>query len=178
MIRREDAVILVIDMQEKLLPKIRGKKKLLEGIDTIIRFGIELSIPVIATEQYSKGLGGTIPEIADILPESPIDKMTFSCMGCDIFQETLKSMKRRQLIVTGIETHVCVMQTCLSAIDEGYEVYLVADAVSAHGKQHHNVAMERMVKAGVTLVTAEMLMFETLQIAGTPDFKKILPLIK
>lgn len=178
MLNRDEVALIVIDVQDKLLPTINGKDILLERIVSLIRFARELAIPVLATEQYPKGLGATTASVSDALEHPPLEKMAFSCMGEPNFVSALESLGRRQLLVIGIETHVCVMQTCLMALKKGYEVFLPVDAVGAHNKRHHETALQRMASSGVTMATAEMTMFEALKVAGTPDFKKILPLIK
>lgn len=178
MLDRDEVVLVVIDVQDKLLPTIKDKNALLERIVSLIQFARELSIPILATEQYPKGLGPTTASVSDALEKPPLEKMAFSCMGEPKFVSALESLGRRQLLVIGIETHVCVMQTCLMALKKGYEVFLPVDAVGAHKKRHHRTALQRMASAGVTMATAEMIMFEALKVAGTPDFKKILPLIK
>ena len=129
MIDRENTALIVIDYQDKLLTKIEVSKKIVKKTIKLIRFAKELEIPVLLTEQYPAGLGNTFKEIASQLEgNAPLEKMAFGCFGDDGFRAALEETGKRQLLVTGVETHVCVMQTVLTALDEGFEVFVPIDA--------------------------------------------------
>lgn len=179
MIERENTALIVIDYQDKLLPKIKVTGKIVKKAIKLIRFAKELAIPVLLTEQYPAGLGNTCKEIASELKgNAPLEKMAFGCLGDESFRTALEETGRRQLVVTGVETHVCVMQTVLTALDEGFEVFVPIDAVGSREKREHKAGLRRMGTAGAQLVTTEMAMFEILRVAGTPEFKQALPMLK
>lgn len=179
MINKNNSALVVIDYQEKLLPKIKVADKTVKQGVKLIRFARELSIPVIVTEQYPTGLGNTCKAIAsEIEGTTPLEKMTFGCMGDDAFRTALEETGRKQLIVTGVETHVCVMQTVLAAVKEDFDVFVPMDAVAARKKGEHKAGLRRMEAIGAHIVTTEMAMFEALRIAGTSEFKQVLPILK
>ncbi|MCP4641659.1 MAG: hydrolase [bacterium] len=179
MIRRDGIVLLVIDFQDRLLPKIPVASAIIPQVKRMVRFCRELKIPILWTEQYPKGLGGTVNDVAcELKGMDPIEKTAFGCMGDAGFVDALKATARKQLLITGVEAHVCVMQTALEAIEQGYEVFIVRDAVGSRAKREFKAGVARMRDAGAELVTAEMAMFEILRQAGTPEFKRVLPLLK
>jgi len=179
MLRREDTVVVVIDFQEKLTPRIAGLGPLLEQAVRLIRFARELELPVLVTEQYPRGLGPTIPEVAEALGKTaPMAKTAFGCLGDGAFAEALAGTGRRQLLITGVETHVCVMQTALQALEQGYEVFVAQDAVGSRSPTETVAGLARMTRAGAEPVTVEMALFELLREAGTPEFRRVLPLLK
>lgn len=173
-------VLLVIDIQDKLFPPAgSAPEELISSAQRLIRCAQCLGIPILVTEQNPGKLGGTNERVSEVLEGVPrFAKMEFGCLANGAFHHALASLKRSQLLLTGMETHVCVMQTALAALDSGYEVFVARDAVlSAHEKQYH-AGLERMDRAGATLVTAQMAMFELLREAGTPEFKQLLPVLK
>lgn len=179
MLNAPDAALVVIDFQERLLPQIPRAAEILPIAAKLIQFARELSLPILWTEQYRKGLGDTVPEIrAALQGYQPIEKLAFGCLGDAAFNKALLNAHRRQLILTGVEAHVCVMQTALRAREQGYEVFVVRDATASRHDAQCAAGLDRMARAGVELVTAEMAMFELLGAAGTPVFKKVLPLLK
>jgi nicotinamidase-related amidase len=179
MIERSRLALVVIDYQEKLLPHIFNADAILAQALKLIEFAKALSIPVLCTEQYPKGLGHSVPAISDALADvDAMDKTSFGCMGDATFVQNLKRLQRDQLLVTGIETHVCVMQTVLAAQTAGYQTFVPRDAVGSRAQSEYDAGLDRMQRAGSELVTTEMAMFETLREAGTPEFKRVLPLIK
>jgi len=179
MLDRNDVVLVVIDYQEKLLPKIHEADAVVAQAVRLIRFARELDIPVLWTEQYPKGLGPTVDAIAKELESmAPIEKMSFGCFGDEPFAEFLGAAGRNQLLLTGIEAHICVMQTALGGIQNGYEVYIPRDAVGSRFPAEYEAGLHRLEQAGAKLVTTEMALFEILREAGTADFKKVLPLLK
>ncbi len=179
MLDRDSVALVVIDYQEKLLPKIHDAEAVTGQAVKLIRFAKELGIPILWTEQYPKGLGRTVPEVAGELREkAPVEKTAFGCLGDSAFLNALEATGRRQLLMTGIEAHICVMQTALSALNQGYEVYIPRDAVGSRLPAERDAGLHRLEAAGADLVTTEMAMFEILREAGTPEFKKVLPLLK
>lgn len=179
MLDRNKTVLVVIDFQEKLLPTIPVADEVLPQAIKLIRFARELAIPILWTEQYPQGLGNTAPEIAAELEGlTAIEKTSFGCMGDAGFARALADTGRTQLLLTGVETHVCVMQTALAAVEQGYEVYVPRDAAASQEKRQYKAALRRMERAGVVLGLTQMMLFELLGEAGTPEFKKALPLLK
>ena len=179
MLDRDAVALVVIDYQEKLLPKIRDADAVSGQAIKLIRFARELSIPTLWTEQYPKGLGHTIgPIAAELTGVTPIEKTAFGCLGDPAFAQALDRSGRRQLLLTGIEAHICVMQTALLAIEKGYTVFIPRDAVGSRSEREYDAGLDRLERAGAELVTTEMAIFEMLREAGTPEFKKALPLIK
>jgi nicotinamidase-related amidase len=179
MLDRDAVSLVVIDYQEKLLPKIRCADEVSAQAIKLIRFARELDIPVLWTEQYPKGLGRTVLPIAEELTGiSVFEKTAFGCLGDPAFTNALDATRRRQLLLTGIEAHICVMQTALLAIDKGYRVFIPRDAVGSRSESEYNAGLDRLERAGAELVTTEMALFEILREAGTPEFKKTLPLFK
>ena len=179
LLSREGTILVVIDVQEKLFAKMEEKEQIAKNICRLIRFAEILGIPIIITEQYPKGLGPTIPEIRELaLGIKPIEKMEFSCLASSTFKERLSETQTRSLILTGIEAHICVSQTAIEALTSGYRVYVVADAISSRRREDKMVAIERMRQEGAIIVSSEMLMYEMLRKAGTPEFKRVLELVK
>ena len=179
MLDRDATLLVVIDYQEKLLPKILGAEALTEQAVKLIRFARELEVPILCTEQYPKGLGHTVAPIAAALEGIvPLEKTAFGCLGDAGFTEALEASGRKQLLLTGIEAHICVMQTALGALDEGYEVYIPRDAVGSRFALEYEAGLHRLEGAGAEIVTTEMALFELLREAGTPEFKKALPFLK
>jgi len=171
----ENTVLLVIDMQEKLLPEMKNSativwntRRLLDGADI-------LGIPKLGTEQYRKGLSATTPELAEKLGELP-DKLEFSSYNSIAPQ--LEELNRPKILLAGIETHVCVQQTALDLLSVGYDVYVSADASSSRFDVDREIALRRMEASGVTLTTTEAALFEWCRVAGTPRFKQISQLIR
>lgn len=179
MIERKNVTLLVIDYQEKLLPKIHNADAVVAQAVRLIRFARELDIPILLTEQYPKGLGRTVDAIAKELDGiAPIEKTSFGCLGDDGFLAALDATGRNQLLLTGVEAHICVMQTALMAVRRGYEVFIPRDAVGSRLSSEYEAGLERLDRSGAVLVTTEMALFETLREAGTPEFKQVLPLLK
>ena len=179
LLTREGTVLVVIDVQEKLFVKVEEKEQVAENICKLIRFAEILGIPIVITEQYPKGLGPTIPEIRELTSTiKPIEKVEFSCLASSAFRERLAGIHAKNLVLTGIEAHICVAQTAIEAVMNGYRAYVVYDAISSRRREDKTVAVERMKQQGAIIITTEMLMYEILRKAGTPEFKKILELVK
>ncbi|MEH6632175.1 MAG: hydrolase [Halopseudomonas aestusnigri] len=175
----ENSVVVVIDVQERLAPAINDLDNVLHANDLVLKTASELSVPVLVTEQYPKGLGHTIERFKDFYnPKNVFEKLSFSSVGCGPFMGALKKTGRRQVIITGIEAHVCVMQTVLQLLDERFDVFVVSDAVGSRTEDNKRLGLERMIRSGAEVVSSEMVMFEMLKKAGTPEFKTLSNLLK
>jgi nicotinamidase-related amidase len=177
----EQCALIVVDIQEKLLPPIWQKEQLVRNSQMLIRLAGILKIPAIVSTQYAKGLGNTLPEIASLLPEStPVDKVMFSCFGSDVFCSMLKRLPghRTTVLLCGMEAHICVTQTALAALREGYLVHVASDAVSSRAEWNWRVGLERMRAAGAVISSTEMMIYELLRSSGAPAFKEMLPYLK
>jgi nicotinamidase-related amidase len=173
--------LLVIDIQEKLLPPIFQKDQLVRNAKLLIRAAEVLKIPAVMSTQYAKGLGPTVPEIASLLPETDaIDKDRFSCFGSDVFCTLLKRLpgNRNTLLLCGMESHICVMQTALAALREGYIVHIASDAVSSRTEWNWKIGLERMRAAGAVISSTEMMIYELMRSSSSPAFKEMLPHLK
>ncbi|MSM41614.1 MAG: isochorismatase family protein [Geobacter sp.] len=177
---RNDAVLVVIDVQEKLCRAMDEKvlERLTTNIGILQEAARELGMPQVATEQYVKGLGETLCLLKDRLAEPAIEKMTFSCCGETPFPDRLKALGRKQVIITGMETHVCVLQTVLELLDAGFVVHLVRDAVMSRRKDNWFVGLETARAAGAVITSTEAALFQLLKVAGTEEFKKLSKLVR
>lgn len=177
---REQAVLVVIDIQQVLLPKdaaVAGAY--LANAAKMIRVARALGMPVLVTEQYPERLGGTVDSVVAELEGLPrLAKTEFGCLANEGFRAALDALGRRQLLLVGMEAHVCVCQTALAALAQGYEVFVAADAVSSTTAAEYRFGMDRMARAGASVVSVQMAVFELLRAAGTPEFKALLPLLK
>jgi nicotinamidase-related amidase len=173
--------LVVVDMQEKLLPPIWEKERLVRNVQLLIRMADILKIPALVTTQYAKGLGKILPDIASMLPDSPaLDKLTFSCFGSDVFCGLLKRLPghRTTVLLCGMETHICVLQTAMGALREGYLVHVASDAVSSRTELNWRIGLDRMRDAGAILSSTEMMIYELLRSSGAPAFRELLPYLK
>jgi nicotinamidase-related amidase len=177
---RNNAVLVVIDVQEKLCKAMDTKvlERLVTNTSILQEAAKELGMPILATEQYVKGLGETLPALKERLPEASIEKMTFSCCGENSFTGRMKSLDRKQVIITGMETHVCVLQTVLELLDSGYVVHVVRDAVMSRRKENWLVGLDTAQDAGAVITSTEAALFQLLKVAGTEEFKKLSKLVK
>lgn len=173
---REESVLMVIDVQDKLMPVINNGEKVINNIVRLLKFSKIIDLPVILTEQEK--LGATVPEIRNEMSEvNPIIKKSFSCFLCDEFEEIIRRIARKKLILTGVETHICITQTALHALQD-FEVHVVSDAVSSRTIENFNTGIERIRHAGAVITSTEMVIFELLRRAGTEEFKAALQLVK
>jgi nicotinamidase-related amidase len=179
-LKKDDCLLMVVDIQERLLPAIyeadrvsRQSVKLIEGAKI-------LGVPIVWTEQYKKGLGESTPEIRQAIGDSakPLEKLTFGCLADEGIAAEVQRQGRKAVVLCGIETHICVMQTAFSALDKGLTVALAEDAVSSRRAGDHETGLARMRAAGVVPATVEMLFMEWMEVAGTDTFKRMLPLLK
>lgn len=176
LIRREDSILIAIDVQERLMPVIAEKEKVIDNVVRLLKFAQIIGLPIILTEQEK--LGNTLPEVWEAAQDlSPIRKLGFNCFGCQEFVEEGRRIGRKTLILTGVESHICVAQTALGAVPN-YTVHVVSDATSSRTEENWRVALERMRQAGVVITSTEMVIYELLRRAGTDEFRAVLPLVK
>jgi isochorismate hydrolase len=177
---KNKAVLLVIDIQDKLCgvmdPAILAQ--LTGNVSILLEAAGELGIPVITTEQYTRGLGEIIPVIREKLPAPAVEKMSFSCCGDKSFTSRLKSLRREQVIVTGMETHICVLQTVLDLLAEEFHVHVAADAVMSRKKKNWKTGLDMAASAGAVITSTETVLFQLLKVAGTNEFKKLSKLVR
>jgi nicotinamidase-related amidase len=178
LLSRHESKLLIVDVQEKLVPKIFELDRLVANCRTLIQAAKIVGVPVYATEQYPKGLGGTVPQLAELL-EKPAQKLRFSCAEVLAWDVAAGQADNRfQIVVAGMEAHVCVVQTVLDLLGNGFQVYVPADAVSSRSELDWKIALDRMSAGGTTIVTTESVLFEWCEVSGTPEFKQISQLIK
>ena len=178
LMNRDDSRLLIVDMQERLLPHIDGHDAVIENCVKLVQGADVLGVPTTATEQYPKGLGPTTPALAELLPERP-KKLDFSCLECLDWATTASVPESRfRIVVVGIEAHVCVQQTVHDLLANGFRVYVAADAVSSRKPFDRDTALQRMASAGATITTTESILFEWCQRAGSDEFKAISQLVK
>lgn len=178
-LKKETSALLIIDLQEKILPVIRNVDIVIENTIKLIKGFKTLNLPIYFTEQYPKGLGPTSSKIlAQLKGYNAIQKMSFSCFGAeDLFTE-LRSKKLHQIIISGVESHVCVQQTVLDLLANDFQVNVAADAVSSRREFDFQIALDRMRTLGAEITTTESILFELLEVCGTPEFKEISRIVK
>jgi len=175
----EETVGLVIDIQERLLPHIHENEKLIHNVSILLEGLKALEIPVLITEQYRKGLGPTVAEVEEkLLRFNPLEKMTFSCCDDNGFISELEMIRKKNVIICGIESHVCVLQTTIDLIAERYQPVVVADCISSRNESDKQIAIERMRQEGAIITTYESILFELARVSGTEKFKTISKLVK
>lgn len=176
LINPKDSLFLIVDLQEKLVPVMAQKEQLVNNVVRLVNFCNIVSIPTIYTEQ--KNLGPTIPDIKDLLGNiTPINKIEFSCFNCLEFAKTVKNYNRQYLVVSGIESHICVTQTVLQALPN-YDVHVISDAISSRNIMNSSIAIERMRQNGATISSTEMFIYEIMQKTDTDLFRSVLKLVK
>lgn len=173
LLNKEDSLLVLVDVQEKLTPAVLDSHSLIARCEWLLKLATRMSVPVLVSEQYPKGLGHTVTPLNSYGGKHRIEKVSFSCMQAADFIEKLRAFKKNQFLVIGIEAHVCVLQTAMDMKSAGYDVYVVVDAVSSRHPTDLKYALKRMKKEGIHLVTAEMVFFEWLRQAGTPEFKAL-----
>ena len=174
----EDSVLLIIDVQGKLAQLMHGKEELFENIKRMIRGAQILDIPIVWVEQNPAGLGPTTPEIAALLPGEPISKLSFSCCGEERFMEVLRKLNRRQVLLAGIEAHVCIYQTAIDLAGLQYDVQIVSDAVSSRKARTRDIGLQKAKDGGAGLTCVELALFELLRVAEGTRFKEILDILR
>ena len=178
-IRNDEVAAIVVDIQEKLLPHIFEYKKVLKTCLKLIEGLQVLSVPVIVTQQYTKGLGATNQEIVKLIPDFDFtEKLAFSCYKEPKFKDKLDSIGKKKIIICGIESHICVFQTCIDLLDAGYLPVIIEDCVSSRNNNDKVVSIARMRQAGAIITTMESILFELTQCAGTDIFKAISKIVR
>lgn len=175
----ESAALLVIDFQDRLVRVMYEREKLVDNVQRLIKGVQVLGVPIIATEQYPQGLGSTIPEVAQFFANvQPIPKLSFSCCEDERFLKEFKALNLKQILVVGIESHVCVYQTAIDLLNAGYEVQVVSDCVSSRTVENREIGLQRISCAGARLTSVEMALFELLRVARGDKFKEISQIVK
>lgn len=179
MLKPDDTALAIIDVQGKLATLMHQREQLYRNLQILIQGVQVLGLPIFWMEQYPEGLGPTIPEVAELLTgQEPLPKRCFSAWGQDEFQEKLRASGRRQILLAGIEIHICVYQTALNLLEQDYHVEVVADAASSRTPENKRIGLHKMARAGAEITSVETALFELLQTAGTPQFKDIARLVK
>jgi nicotinamidase-related amidase len=189
LLSRDTSVLLVVDMQEPFLGAIHARDALTGNVVLLCKAAGLLGVPILATTQYASRMGPVVPEVAHAIDAAaaaggaqgksiPIDKMSFSCAGSELFERALTAVGRKQVVLCGVETHICVCQTALDLRAAGYQTHVAADAVSSRTLEKHKLGMERVRDADVRPCAAESAVYEWLREAGTPEFKEILKLVR
>jgi nicotinamidase-related amidase len=182
LLQANHCALLVVDLQEKLVPAIFENDRVVENASLLIECAKVLKIPILLTQQYPPGLGLTIRAIRDILPPAlrPIEKIEFGCFNSPKFHAEIQKLKpqRNTLLVAGIESHICVAQTVLGALEDGFHAHVASDATSSRTEFNWKVGLERMREAGALMSSSEMIIYELLSRSGTPEFKTMLTHLK
>ncbi len=175
LMKRNDSLLLVIDVQERLVTAMDSPREVINTCAKLVSIAQKLSIPFLITEQYPKGLGSTIIDVRQVAGDKAtyLDKLEFSCVRNAEIMERIKASGKKQIIIAGVETHICVLQTALELKELGYEVFVVSNATSSRKNLQHVFALQRLNHNGIDVVTYEMVAFEWLEKAGTDEFKEI-----
>lgn len=179
MLKIKKTSLVIVDVQGRLAQLMHDKESLFANIEILIQAAKLFDIPIVVCEQYPKALGPTIDQLSQHLDGvEPIDKMSFSCAGDERFISKLKSLKRPQILLCGIETHVCVYQTAMHLLDDDYDVHLIADAVSSRTAENKHIGTQRMLAEGANIASTEMVLFDLMKTAKHSKFKQIAKLVK
>lgn len=177
-VNKDESILMVIDIQEKLVPAMKYGSQIINNTNTLVTIANTLNIPIFVTQQYTKGLGETVQEVAKNFNRAPVyEKITFSACTNKLVAD-LKKLERKKVIVTGMETHVCVFQTVRDLLNSGYNVFVVGDAVCSRSKQNYLTALALMQLMGAVITNTETVFFDLMKQAGTPEFKELSRLIK
>ncbi|MDA8231508.1 MAG: hydrolase [Magnetospirillum sp.] len=173
------SALLIVDIQQALLPAMARPDQVVRGAERLMRAALRLDVPVLVSEQYPKGLGATVPELRSLAPDGAVmEKLDFSCVADPSIRARLQALPRPQIVVAGIEAHVCVLQTAMQLRESGWSPFVVADATASRRDSDHQAALARLAATGVAVGSVEMVLFEWLRRAGTPEFKDVSKLIK
>lgn len=179
LLSKEKTILVLVDIQEKLLNVMWKKEELISNVCKLIGAFKIMEIPILLTEQYPQGMGKTDTSISELVKEiEPMEKICFSCVGKGEFNEKIKSSGKKQVVLCGIEAHICLLQTALDLLDQDYFVYIPYDGTSSRKEKDYRNALKRMQKEGVIIGSFESAIFELLKVAVTPPFKEILKIIK
>jgi nicotinamidase-related amidase len=177
---RARTLLLVVDVQERLFKAMpeEGQRPLVKNLEILIKAARRLQVPIVASEQYPKGLGPTLPSLRELLPEAPLAKLEFSCGGAQAIATKIAQSGRRQIVVAGMETHVCVYQTVRDLARQGFTVFVPRDAVLSRTAENREAGLSLCDRAGAVLTSTEATVFDLLGVAGTAEFKEISSLLK
>ena len=179
MLEIKNTVLTIIDIQGNLAHAMHEKESLFKSVKQLIKGVTTLEIPIILTEQNPKGLGPTLPEIKELLPDvTPIPKMSFSCCDEKAYMDAVSAPGKKQALIAGIESHICVYQTSAALLDMGYEVQVAVDAVASRSPENRKLALKKMERMGVKMTCVEMALFELLKTAEHEKFRDIVRIIK
>jgi nicotinamidase-related amidase len=179
LIKAQNSCLIVIDIQERLVPAMQAPARVIKNAGILMKAAARLDVPVLMTEQYPEGLGSIVPELQGIVPDAPVlEKTHFSCMNEPTFAAKFKDLGRQQAIIVGMEAHICVMQTGVDLMEQGYEIFVVTDATSSRSPESEKACLDRLSAHGAGIVTTEMVVFEWLEKAGTDAFKELLGMVK
>jgi len=185
-VRRDTTALVVIDIQERLAAVMEMRDRVADATALLVRTAVIVGLPIIVTRQYPNGLGDTVPALASVLQEAressaavdQVDKVAFDCFAEPAFVAAVERTGRRQLLITGMETHICVCQTALAGVRSGYDVHVAADACCSRTEDNHGNALARLGNAGVVITSSESAAYELVGEAGTPEFKALLTAVK
>lgn len=176
---KEDAVLLIVDIQERLAVVMKEKDRVVKNCQHLIELAKMINLPIVVTEQYPKGLGRTVPELRDAIPDYlPIEKIAFNCCGEPAFAAEIRKLGKKKVIISGMETHICVLQTTTGLLKEGFVPHVVQDAICSRTEENWRTGLELMRDAGAVVTCTETVLFQLLKAAGTEEFKKISQRIK
>ncbi|MTJ81564.1 MAG: hydrolase [Telmatospirillum sp.] len=179
LMRAEQSSLLIVDVQERLAPVMSDPRRVIAGCALLMRAASRLDVPVVVSEQYPKGIGPTVFDLREWIPaDGAVAKLAFSCADEPAVMERIAAPARPQVVMAGIEAHICVLQTALGLKERGYEVFVAADASASRRTENETAAWDRLRSAGIATVTTEMVVFEWLRRAGTPAFKDLVALVK
>ena len=179
LLEKANTGLVIIDVQEKLMPVVEQRQRIIENIKRLLLLSKLFHLPVILTEQYPEWLGPTLPDIVESLIDcKPIPKMYFNCCDVDSFNEQLDSKDLKNIIVTGVESHICVFQTCVSLVNKGYQVHIPRDAVGSRTDENWRVGLDLLNKAGAFITSTESVIYQILKKAGTKEFKRLLKIMR
>lgn len=174
LINRNDSCLLIIDVQERLAPAMDEPRKVIDGCARLLKGARILNVPSIVTEQYPKGLGATLFDVREAAPDDAFfTKISLSAVAEDGFMQKLDALNKKQVVIAGIEEHICVLQTAVELKEKGFDVFVVADACGSRVPESEKYAEDRLKSENIALVTIEMVLFEWLRVAGTPEFKEV-----
>ena len=178
-LEREGAVLVIVDIQEKLAGTMEHRRQVVENAGKLVQVWQVLDLPIIATEQYPKGMGRLVAPLQELLDDcEPIEKLAFSCIAHEGFATQLAAIGTKTLVLAGMEAHICILQTALHALARGYAVHVPIDGICSRHSIDWQTATRKMQQNGVTITTTETIVFELLEKAGTAEFKQVLPLVK
>ena len=179
LLSRTRSILMIIDVQERLAPSVAEPAAVIKNCAILMKAAAKLAVPMIVSQQYPRGLGLTVPELAALAAaDSVFDKVHFSCAADPGIAERIDALHRDQVVIGGIEAHICVMQTALQLGERGFRVSVVGDAVSSRRPADRDMAFHRLAQSGIDVSTTEMVMFEWLERAATPEFKELQALVK